>query len=138
LKVCRITDQYLSSNYKHYNEKFEDTKGVIRIVYRRRTDNTMYKRKRTKGQTMTKTKNTTLREKEIVNLDGYLFQQYQSKRTITADLQSFNKSHYTYRWKSSYWVHHHVLVGLVLLSKVKLLIFASQTPDLCLTKCNCW
>ena len=31
-------------------EEFEDTKGVIRIVYRRRTDNTMAERKRTKGQ----------------------------------------------------------------------------------------
>jgi hypothetical protein len=29
----------------------EDTKGVISIVNRRRTDNTMVKRKRTKGQT---------------------------------------------------------------------------------------
>ena len=33
-------------------EEFEDTKGVIRIVYRRRTDNTMAKRKSTKAQTM--------------------------------------------------------------------------------------
>jgi hypothetical protein len=32
-------------------EEFEDTKGVIRIVYRRRTNNTMVKRKCTKGQT---------------------------------------------------------------------------------------
>ena len=30
-------------------EEFEDTKGVIRIVYRR-TDNTMAKRKSTNGQ----------------------------------------------------------------------------------------
>jgi len=33
------------------DEKFEDTKGIIRIVHRRRTDNTMAKRKSTKGQT---------------------------------------------------------------------------------------
>jgi hypothetical protein len=33
-------------------EKFEDTKGrQSESVYRRRTDNTMTKRKRTKGQT---------------------------------------------------------------------------------------
>ena len=32
-------------------EDFEDTKGIIRIVHRRRTDNTMAKRKSTKGQT---------------------------------------------------------------------------------------
>jgi hypothetical protein len=33
-------------------EEFEDIKGVIRIrIYRRRTDNTMAKRKSTKGQT---------------------------------------------------------------------------------------
>jgi hypothetical protein len=32
-------------------EEFEDTKGVIRIVYRRRTNNTMAKRKSTKVQT---------------------------------------------------------------------------------------
>ena len=31
-------------------EEFEDTKGAIRIVYRRRTDNTMTKRKSTKRQ----------------------------------------------------------------------------------------
>jgi hypothetical protein len=30
-------------------EEFEDTKGVIRIVSQRRTDNTMAKRKRTKN-----------------------------------------------------------------------------------------
>ena len=34
-----------------YQEEFEDTKGVIIIVYRRRTDNTMAKRKRSKEQT---------------------------------------------------------------------------------------
>jgi len=32
-------------------EEFEDTKGVIRIVYRRKTENTMVKRKNTKEQT---------------------------------------------------------------------------------------
>ena len=32
-------------------EKFEDTKVIIRIVFRRREDNTMAKRKRTKEQT---------------------------------------------------------------------------------------
>jgi hypothetical protein len=32
-------------------EEIEDTKEVIRIVYRKRTDNTMAKRKSTKGQT---------------------------------------------------------------------------------------
>ena len=32
-------------------EEFEDTKGVIRNRNRRRTDNTMAKRKGTKGQT---------------------------------------------------------------------------------------
>jgi hypothetical protein len=32
-------------------EEFDDTKGVIRIVNRRRTNNTMVKRKCTKGQT---------------------------------------------------------------------------------------
>jgi hypothetical protein len=32
-------------------EEFEDTKGAIRIVYRRRTVNTMAKRKNTNGQT---------------------------------------------------------------------------------------
>jgi hypothetical protein len=32
-------------------EELEDTKKAIRIVYRRRTDNTMAKRKSTKGQT---------------------------------------------------------------------------------------
>jgi len=33
-------------------EEFEDTKWVIRIrIYRRRSDNTMTKRKSTKGQT---------------------------------------------------------------------------------------
>jgi hypothetical protein len=32
-------------------EEFEDIKGVIRSIYRRRTDNTMAKRKSTKGQT---------------------------------------------------------------------------------------
>jgi hypothetical protein len=32
-----------------YYEKFEDTKGVIGNVYRRRTDNTMAKGKSTKG-----------------------------------------------------------------------------------------
>jgi hypothetical protein len=32
-------------------EEFEDTKGAIIIVYRRRTDNTMTNRKSTKGQT---------------------------------------------------------------------------------------
>jgi hypothetical protein len=35
----------------HHQEEFEDTKGAIRILYRRRTDNTMAKRKSTKGQT---------------------------------------------------------------------------------------
>ena len=35
----------------NWQEEFEDTKGVIIIVYRRRTDNTVAKRKRTKGQT---------------------------------------------------------------------------------------
>jgi hypothetical protein len=34
----------------HRTEEFEDTKGAIRIrIYRRRTDNTMAKRKSTKG-----------------------------------------------------------------------------------------
>jgi hypothetical protein len=32
-------------------EEFEDNKGVIRNLYRRRTDNTMTRRKSTKGQT---------------------------------------------------------------------------------------
>jgi len=32
-------------------EEFEDTKGEIESVYRRRTDNTMANRKSTKGQT---------------------------------------------------------------------------------------
>jgi len=36
---------------KQFKEEFEDTKGATRIVYRRRTDNTMAKRKRTTGQT---------------------------------------------------------------------------------------
>jgi len=35
-----------------YKEEFEDTKGQSESVNRRRTDNTMTKRKRTKGQTM--------------------------------------------------------------------------------------
>jgi len=35
----------------HYEEEFEDTKGVIRIRNRRRTDTTMSKRKKTKGLT---------------------------------------------------------------------------------------
>jgi hypothetical protein len=39
----------ISNSY--FIEEFEDTKGLIRIVYRRRTDNTMAKRKSTKGQT---------------------------------------------------------------------------------------
>jgi hypothetical protein len=34
-------------------EDFEDTKGAIRFVYRKRTDNTMSNRKSTKGQTTT-------------------------------------------------------------------------------------
>ena len=42
---------FLFSLFKSFKEEFEDTKGVIRIVYRRRTDNTMAKRKSTKGQT---------------------------------------------------------------------------------------
>jgi hypothetical protein len=33
------------------SEEFEETKGVIIIHIRRRTDNTMAKRKKTKGQT---------------------------------------------------------------------------------------
>jgi hypothetical protein len=33
-------------------EEIEDTKEVIRIVYRKKTDNTMAKRKSTKEQTM--------------------------------------------------------------------------------------
>jgi len=33
------------------HRKFKDSKGVIRAIIRRRTDNTMAKRKRTKGQT---------------------------------------------------------------------------------------
>jgi hypothetical protein len=33
-------------------EEFKETKGVIRIRKSRRTDNTMAKRKSTKGQTM--------------------------------------------------------------------------------------
>jgi hypothetical protein len=32
-------------------QEFEDTKGAIRIVYKRRTDNTMAERKGTKEQT---------------------------------------------------------------------------------------
>jgi hypothetical protein len=32
-------------------QEFEDTKGVIRTVNQRRTDNTMTKRQSTKGQT---------------------------------------------------------------------------------------
>ena len=37
--------------YIQLQEGFEDTKGIIRIVNRRRTDNTMAKRKIVKGQT---------------------------------------------------------------------------------------
>jgi hypothetical protein len=37
--------------HRWIQEEFEDPKDVIRIVYRRRTDNTMAKRKSTKGQT---------------------------------------------------------------------------------------
>jgi hypothetical protein len=33
-------------------EEFEDTKGIIESVNRKRTDNTMAKRKRTKGHTI--------------------------------------------------------------------------------------
>jgi hypothetical protein len=39
--------QYIMTYSVEYTEEFEDTKGVTRIVYRRRTDNTMAKRKRT-------------------------------------------------------------------------------------------
>jgi hypothetical protein len=42
--------------------EFTDTKGVIRILNRRRTDNTMTKRERTKGQT---TIYKTLHRKEV-------------------------------------------------------------------------
>jgi hypothetical protein len=41
----------LYSSITHSPEEFEDTKGAIRIVYRRGTDNTMVKRKSTTGQT---------------------------------------------------------------------------------------
>jgi hypothetical protein len=34
----------------NFLEVFEDTKGAIRIVYQRKTDNTMAKEKSTKGQ----------------------------------------------------------------------------------------
>ena len=38
----------LMSSNNHLKEEFQDTKGVIRIrIYRRRTDNTIAKRKRT-------------------------------------------------------------------------------------------
>jgi len=41
-----------SGQTKDYEEEIEATKGAIRIrIYRRRTDNTMAKRKSTKGQT---------------------------------------------------------------------------------------
>ena len=51
-----ITTKSVRSNPAHgevfsMQEEFEDTKGVIRIVYRRRTDSTMANRKSTKGQT---------------------------------------------------------------------------------------
>jgi hypothetical protein len=36
---------------KDYLRRVEDTKGVIRFLYPRRTDKTMAKRKSTKGQT---------------------------------------------------------------------------------------
>jgi hypothetical protein len=36
---------------QNIKKSFEHTKGVIRIHIRRRTDNTMSKRKKTKGQT---------------------------------------------------------------------------------------
>ena len=48
----------------HFNflEEFEDTKEVIRIRTRRKTDNTIVKRKRTKGQsTIYKTLHIKLR-----------------------------------------------------------------------------
>jgi len=40
-----IVDSLCSKEHSnYYQEKFEDTKGVIRTVNRRRTDNTMTKR----------------------------------------------------------------------------------------------
>jgi hypothetical protein len=47
---CKL---YKNTNIYHVNfkEEFENAKGVIRIVYRRRTENTLAKRKITKGQT---------------------------------------------------------------------------------------
>jgi hypothetical protein len=42
--------RYGSIKLEFVEEEFEDTKGVIRIVFQRRTDNTMTKRKRTQGQ----------------------------------------------------------------------------------------
>jgi hypothetical protein len=43
-------DRRYHSQKKKGQEKFEDTKGLIRGHNRRRADNTMSKRKRTKGQ----------------------------------------------------------------------------------------
>ena len=54
--IWTINIQSISNNVRYWLVleefvEFEDTKGVIRIVYRRRTDNTVAKWKRTKGQT---------------------------------------------------------------------------------------
>ena len=63
MKVCRITDQYLSSNYKHYNEKFEDTKGVIRIRISKKDRQHNVQKKKDKG-TNNDLQNTTQKTKE--------------------------------------------------------------------------
>ena len=44
-------DHVLNDQKSHIQDEFEDTKGGIRNLYWRRTDNTMAKRKSAKGQT---------------------------------------------------------------------------------------
>jgi hypothetical protein len=46
-----IKANFIMYNFLTYKEQFEDTKRLIRILNRRRTDSTMAKRKSTKGQT---------------------------------------------------------------------------------------
>ena len=51
MKVVLSTIKQTNKQIEYSEEEFEDTKGVIRIVFGRRIDNTMAKGKSTKGQT---------------------------------------------------------------------------------------